>query len=57
MQDGAAEIPNNQPLLTVDDLADQVAEVLDHFKYAHAALFLSYVSILYCTYDGCKHRS
>ncbi|KAG0554805.1 hypothetical protein M758_12G123400 [Ceratodon purpureus] len=31
-EDGAAEIPNNQPLLTVDDLADQVAEVLDHFK-------------------------
>jgi hypothetical protein len=37
VQDGATEIPNSQPLLSVEDLADQVAEVLD-FKYAHAAL-------------------
>jgi protein NDRG1 len=28
---GAAEIPADQPLLSVDDLADQVAEVLDYF--------------------------
>lgn len=32
LQDGASEIPNNEPVLSVDDLADQVAEVLDHFK-------------------------
>jgi protein NDRG1 len=28
---GAAEIPADQPWLSVDDLADQVAEVLDYF--------------------------
>lgn len=31
-QDGAPEIPGTEPVLSVDDLADQVAEVLDHFK-------------------------
>ncbi|XP_024363332.1 protein NDL2 [Physcomitrium patens] len=30
-QDGAAEIPADLPLLSMEDLADQVAEVLDHF--------------------------
>ncbi|XP_024361853.1 protein NDL3 isoform X2 [Physcomitrium patens] len=38
-QDGATEIPDNQPLLTVEDLADQVAEVLDHFG-VHEAICL-----------------
>lgn len=40
MQDGAAEIPADLPLLSMEDLADQVAEVLDHFGYALAALIL-----------------
>lgn len=47
MQDGATEIPDNQPLLTVEDLADQVAEVLDHFGYAQEVFLLS--SILLCS--------
>uniref|UniRef100_A0A7I4FFW5 Uncharacterized protein n=1 Tax=Physcomitrium patens TaxID=3218 RepID=A0A7I4FFW5_PHYPA len=58
-QDGATEIPDNQPLLTVEDLADQVAEVLDHFGVHEAiclgvgagsyvlSLFAAIINILY----------
>lgn len=32
-------ISSDEPLLCVDDLADQVAEVLDYFGYAYHLLF------------------
>lgn len=50
IQDGATEILSHQPLLTVDDLADQVAEVLDHFKYAPVAL----VVLMSLLYSACE---
>jgi len=34
LQLGADVISSDEPLLCVDDLADQVAEVLDYFGYA-----------------------
>jgi len=37
-QAGAAEIPADQPLLSVDDLADQVAEVLDYFGWVSKSI-------------------
>ena len=33
LQLGAAPIPSDVPVLSVDDLADQVADVLDFFRY------------------------
>lgn len=34
---GAAAIPDDAPFLSMDDLADQVAEVLDFFEYGSMA--------------------
>lgn len=31
LQFGAAAISDDEPVLSVDDLADQIAEVLNHF--------------------------
>lgn len=45
VQDGASEISGHKRFLSVEDLADQVAEVLDHFWYA---LFsLHYTNVYY----------
>lgn len=40
MQLGADEIYSDFPLLNVDDLAEQVAEVLDFFGYVNACPFV-----------------
>jgi hypothetical protein len=40
-QAGAAEIPADQPWLSVDDLADQVAEVLDYFGWVSKSISFS----------------
>lgn len=37
---GADEISSDFPLLNVDDLAEQVAEVLDFFGYVNACPFV-----------------
>lgn len=45
---GADVISSDAPLLSVDDLADQVAEVLDFFGYATVVHFYQFIfSILF----------
>lgn len=45
---GADVISSDAPLLSVDDLADQVAEVLDFFGYASFVHFYQFIfSILF----------
>jgi hypothetical protein len=46
LQVGADVISSDAPLLSVDDLADQVAEVLDFFGYACCSLLQVYLFIL-----------
>lgn len=40
LQLGAAPIPSDVPVPSVDDLADQVADVLDFFRYCVVTLVL-----------------
>lgn len=42
LQTGAAVISSDVPVLNVDDLADQVAEVLDYFGYI-TPLFILFI--------------
>lgn len=44
---GADVISSDAPLLSVDDLADQVAEVLDFFGYATVVHFYQFI-FLFC---------
>lgn len=43
MQLGAHEISSDVPLLSVDDLAEQVVEVLDFFGYASLLLLPAFL--------------
>lgn len=48
LQDGASEISGHKRFLSVDDLADQVAEVLDHFWYALFSLHYTIFFNIHC---------
>lgn len=49
LQLGAAIINPDDPVLSADDLADQIAEVLDYFGYCRVTPFCS----ISCIFNGC----